>query len=128
MMLAGCALMAGCIGIAGSGHHAVLHYGWALVLLGIGWNWLFVASTTLLTSAYHPAERFRVQALNEFATFGAQGASSLFAAMVLFATGWEHLNLFMLPLLGLMVVMVLRTSLDATSTAGPAATTPTAAK
>ena len=48
--------------------------------------------------------------------------------MVLFATGWEHLNLLMLPLLGLMVVMVLRTSLGETSTAGPAATTPTAAK
>ena len=128
MMLAGCALMAGCIAIAGSGHHAVLHYGWALVLLGVGWNWLFVASTTLLTSTYQPAERFRVQALNEFATFGAQGASSLFSAMVLFATGWEHLNLLMLPLLGLMVVLVLRTSLSATAAAGAAASTPTAAK
>jgi hypothetical protein len=42
--------------------------------------------------------------------------------MVLFATGWEHLNLLMLPLLGFMVVLVLRTSL------APAATTPTAAK
>jgi hypothetical protein len=66
--------------------------------------------------------------LNEFATFGAQGASSLFSAMVLFATGWEHLNLLMLPLLGLMVVLVLRTSLSATAAAGAAASTPTAAK
>jgi MFS family permease len=128
MMLAGCGLMAACIGIAGSGHHTVLHYWWALVLLGVGWNWLFVASTTLLTSSYQPAERFRVQALNEFATFGAQGASSLFAAMVLFATGWEYLNLLMLPLLGLMVVMVLRTSLGPTEAAGAAASTPTSAK
>lgn len=108
MMLAGCVLMAACIGIAASGHHAVLHYGWALVLLGVGWNWLFVASTALLTETYHPAERFKVQALNEFATFGAQAASSLFAAGMLFAAGWEQLNLLMLPLLCLLLVTVLR--------------------
>jgi MFS family permease len=108
MMLAGCALMAACIGIAAGNHHAVLHYGWALVLLGTGWNWLFVASTTLLTQAYRPAERFKVQALNEFATFGAQAASSLFSAAALFAMGWSHLNLLMAPLLCLMVVLALR--------------------
>ena len=49
-----------------------------------------------------------MQALNEFATFGAQAASSLFSAGVLFAAGWEHLNLLMVPLLGLMVAVVLR--------------------
>ena len=48
--------------------------------------------------------------------------------MVLFATGWEYLNLLMLPLLGLMVVMVLRTSLGPTEAAGAAASTPTGAK
>lgn len=126
MMLAGCALMAACIGIAASGHHAVLHYGWALVLLGVGWNWLFVASTALLTSTYHPAERFKVQGLNEFATFGAQAASSLFAAGVLFAAGWERLNLLMVPLLGLMVLVVARTSLRAEDIPGPAGGSPPA--
>jgi MFS family permease len=111
MMLAGCALMAACIGIAATGHHAVLHYSWALVLLGIGWNWMFVASTTLLTDTYRPAERFKVQALNEFTTFGAQAASSLFAAGVLFAAGWERLNLLMVPLLCVLLVVVARTPL-----------------
>ncbi len=103
MMLGGSAAMALCIAIATVGGHDVLHYTWALVLLGIGWNWLFVASTALLTTTYRPAERFRVQALNEFITFGAQAASSLFAGAALFSYGWQWLNLLMLPLLVLMV-------------------------
>jgi MFS family permease len=120
MLFSGCALMAACIGIAATGHHAVLHYGWALVLLGIGWNWMFVASTALLTDTYRPAERFKVQALNEFTTFGAQAASSLFAAGVLFAAGWERLNLMMVPLLCVLLVVVARTPLATnTSAANP---------
>ena len=42
----------------------------ALVLLGVGWNFMFVGGTTLLTTAYAPAERVRVQATNDFIVFG----------------------------------------------------------
>ena len=65
----------------------MLHYTESLVLLGVGWNSLLVASTTLLTTAYLPAERFRVQALNEFVTFSAQVVASLLAATALFGLG-----------------------------------------
>lgn len=107
MMLAGCALMIGCVAIAAVSPHSVHHYGWSLVLLGIGWNWLFVASGTLLTATHTSSERFRVQGYNEFITFGAQAIVSLLAAQALFALGWEHLNLLALPLLLGMAVWVL---------------------
>ena len=106
MMLIGCALMMACIAIAVVSPHSVHHYGWSLVLLGIGWNWLFVASGTLLTRAHAPEDRFRVQGMNEFITFASQAAASLLAAQALFALGWEHLNLLALPLLVAMAVWV----------------------
>ena len=42
----------------------------ALMLLGVGWNFMFVGGTTLLTTAYTPDERVRVQATNDFIVFG----------------------------------------------------------
>ncbi len=115
MMLAGCVLMMGCVAIAAVSPHSVQHYGWSLVLLGIGWNWLFVASGTLLTATHTAGERFRVQGYNEFITFGAQALVSLLAAQALFALGWERLNLLALPLLLAMALWVLfaaRTTLN----------------
>ena len=103
-MLVGTVVMIGCVAVAVLGGHAVAHYWWALVLLGVGWNLLFVAGTTLLTTTYRPAERFRAQAVNEFAVFGSQAVASLMGGVVLGAIGWEWLNLVSLPLLAAMLV------------------------
>ncbi|MBP6514419.1 MAG: MFS transporter, partial [Steroidobacteraceae bacterium] len=103
-MLVGTVVMIGCVAMAVLGGHAVAHYWWALVLLGVGWNLLFVAGTTLLTTTYRPAERFRAQAVNEFAVFGSQAVASLMGGVVLGAIGWEWLNLVSLPLLAAMLV------------------------
>ena len=54
------------IGLQGQ---SLLHYWWALLLLGVGWNFLFVGGTTMLTYTYSMAERFRAQAVNEFLVF-----------------------------------------------------------
>jgi MFS family permease len=88
----GLALMLGCVAIAASGRD-LMHYWWGLVLLGVGWNLLFVAGTALLTTTYREAERFRAQAVNEFAVFGTQALASLMAGPVLYALGWRVLNL-----------------------------------
>jgi MFS family permease len=80
-----------------------------MVLLGVGWNLLFVAGTTLLTGTYRPAERFRAQALNEFAVFGSQAVASLLAGVALAAVGWAGLNLASLPLLAAMLAGILFT-------------------
>lgn len=77
----------------------LLGYWSALVLLGIGWNFLFVGSTVLLTYTYFPTERFKSQALNDFTIFGVQAVTSLSAGTVLFMANWDILNLINLPVL-----------------------------
>jgi len=108
-MFIGTVIMMGCVAIAVLGGREVVHYWWALVLLGAGWNLLFVAGTTLLTTTYRPAERFRAQAVNEFVVFGSQAVASLLAGLAIITIGWEQLNLASLPLLAAMLVGIVLT-------------------
>jgi MFS family permease len=82
----------------------LVHYWWALVLLGVGWNFLFVGATVLLTRSYHPAERFKAQAANDFTVFAAQALASLSAGTVIFQANWDVLNLINIPFLTLVGV------------------------
>ncbi len=84
------------IGLQG---HTVLHYWWALVLLGVGWNFLYIGGTTLLTYTYSTAEKFRAQATNEFLVFGMSAIASLLAGTVLHYFGWATLMLIPIPVL-----------------------------
>lgn len=84
------------IGLQG---HTMLHYWWALLLLGVGWNFLFVGGTTMLTYTYSKAERFRAQGMNDFLVFGASASASLLAGTVLYFFGWGTLMLIPIPLL-----------------------------
>lgn len=77
----------------------VMHYWWALVLLGIGWNFLFVGGTTLLVGTYRSSERFRAQAVNDFSVFGTSAMASLAAGSVMLAFGWVALLVSALPAL-----------------------------
>ncbi len=97
-MLAGLALMAASVIVDSSGR-ALAHYWWGLVLLGLGWNLLFVAGTTLLTTCYRPTERYRAQAVNEFTVFGTQATASLLAGPAVHGLGWTLLNLATVPLI-----------------------------
>jgi len=102
-MSVGLALLAACVAIDVSGR-GLMHYWWGLVLLGVGWNLLFVAGTTLLTTTYRPAERFRAQGLNEFAVFGTQALASLLAGPAIHSLGWQSMNLATLPLIGALAI------------------------
>ena len=85
--------------VVGLQGHTFLHYWWALVLLGVGWNFLYVGSTTLLTYTYSIAERFRAQAVNEFLVFGTSATTSLLAGTVMHFFGWSVLMLIPIPIL-----------------------------
>ncbi len=77
-----------------------LNFWGALILLGIGWNFLFVGGTTLLTETYRPSERAKTQAANEFLVFGTVAMSALSSGAVFDSGGWDVLNLGILaPLL-----------------------------
>lgn len=75
----------------------VVHYWWALLLLGIGWNFLFLTGTSLLPQSYRASERHKVQALNDFIIFGLQATASLMAGWVLFKAGWHAVVYSSLP-------------------------------
>jgi MFS family permease len=78
---------------------ALVNYWAGLVLLGVGWNFLFIGGTVLLTRTYRPAERFRAQAVNDFVVFGVTALASLSAGAALLPIGWNALNLLVVPFL-----------------------------
>ena len=95
-----------CIGINFAGTE-VLNYWSALILLGMGWNFMFVAATTMITETYRPAEKAIVQGVNDFFVFGSAAISSLLAGVVLTTWGWEAVNLSLIPLLGFVGIALL---------------------
>lgn len=69
----------------------------ALILLGVGWNFLYIGGTTLLTSTYAPNEGARAQAINDMTIFVIGLACSFSAGGLLQALGWMEMNLVLLP-------------------------------
>jgi len=106
VLLAGAALLAGCVAVANLGM-TLAHFWVALVLLGIGWNFLFVGGSALLASIHSEAERGKVQGVNDLIIFALVAIGSLLAGALLHEFGWELLNLAMLPLILLVVLAIL---------------------
>jgi MFS family permease len=98
VMLAGVALEALCVGIALSGV-LVANFWWALVLLGIGWNFLYVGGTTLLTECYRQSEKAKAQGMHDFLVFLTSATSSFSSGLLMNRNGWEMLNYAALPFL-----------------------------
>lgn len=96
VMFAGAVLLIGHVAIALSGV-GFLNFLSGLILLGIGWNFLFVGGTTLLTETYRPAEKAKVQALNDFLIFGVVVAASFASGGLFDRFDWQGLNLVALP-------------------------------
>ena len=89
------------IGLQGQSY---IHYWYALVLLGVGWNFLYVGATTMVTLTYEISERFRAQAVNEFVVFGSSAAASLLAGTIIHLYGWFTLIVVPVPLLVISLV------------------------
>ena len=79
------------VSIIGFGGVDVIHYWWALLLLGLGWNLLFVTSTAILPSTYTNEERFKAQAANDFLIFSVQAIAAFAAGWLLFNWGWASI-------------------------------------
>ncbi len=106
VMLAGAALNIVCIVIALSGV-TVANFWWALVLLGVGWNFLYIGATTLLTETYRPEERAKAQGANETAIFAMMALSSFSSGMIVTNAGWEKVNYSATPLIAIVIVALL---------------------
>ena len=98
VMLAGAALNLVTIAVALNGI-SVAHFWWALVLLGVGWNFLYTGGTTLLTETYRPEERAKAQGANDQMIFIMMLISSFSSGLTVTTAGWERVNLFALPMI-----------------------------
>ncbi len=103
VMLAGAVLNVAAIGIALAGI-GVQYFWWSLVLLGVGWNFLYIGGTTLLTETYRPEERAKAQGANESAIFAMMALSSFISGTIVTGAGWEKVNFAALPLVGVVIV------------------------
>jgi len=103
VMLAGAALNLLTIGIALAGI-TVAHFWWALVLLGVGWNFLYTGGTTLLTQTYRPEERAKAQGANDQTIFIVMLVSSFASGATVTTAGWTLVNWLALPLVAVIAV------------------------
>jgi MFS family permease len=100
ILLVGAALLLACCAINLEGI-AVANFWAANFLLGVGWNFLFIGATSLLTRAYTSEEKGKVQALNDFLVFGTVALSSFASGALLSSIGWAVVQVAMLPLVAL---------------------------
>ncbi len=98
IILSGASLMILCILLNFSGS-TVSHFWAALLLLGVGWNFMFIGGTSLLTETYSPEESAKSQALNDFVVFSAAACASFGAGALLHTFGWQLVNYAVLPLI-----------------------------
>jgi len=84
----------------------------ALVLLGLGWNLLYLSGTSLLVSSYQEEEKFKAQGFNDILVFSIQALASLSAGYVLSMTSWNTMNVIVIPFLILIVFTSIRADLS----------------
>jgi MFS family permease len=96
VIVAGCLLMAACTLIALSGVD-LMQFLVALFLLGVGWNFMYTGATTLLTTAYAPQEKNKVQGFNDACVFAVMVTSSFSSGALLQVEGWYLVNALSLP-------------------------------
>ena len=106
VLYAGLVLNVLCVGIALSGQE-VSQFLWSMLVLGVGWNFLFTASTTLSTQAYRPEEKDRAQGVLNFCVFATMTLTSFASGALVTTEGWHWLNMGSLLPLGLVALALL---------------------
>ena len=96
IMMTGTFLLLACVAVTLHGH-SVLHFWFALFFLGLGWNFLFIGGTTLVTESYRPSEKAKAQGLNDFMIWGTVALTALTSGVLHQWLGWTMLNILVLP-------------------------------
>ncbi|WP_241503701.1 MFS transporter [Ferruginivarius sediminum] len=110
----GALFMLACVAANLSGQEIVQFAG-ALVLLGVGWNFMFVGGTTWVTQLHAEGEKAKVQALNDVLVFATVAVTSLGSGWIFDRLGWAAVNVaIVVPVvLVLLAVVMLARSTDA---------------
>ena len=106
ILFTGVLLSLACVGMALSGV-AVMHFTIALILIGVGWNFMYLGGTTLLTDTHTPSEKAKVQGANDMAIFITMAISSASSGWLFSARGWEVMNYGAVPFLVLTGLAIL---------------------
>lgn len=106
VMLAGTLLLLATVAINAAGA-TTLHFQSALLLLGVGWNFLYVGASTLLTEIAEPADRNKIQATNDFLVFGLVSLTAYTSGALHEWFGWQAANLGVLPAVLLVMIAAL---------------------
>lgn len=106
MMLAGAAIEGICVAV-NVADTSLANFWIGGVLLGVGWNFLFVGATTMVTEAYTPAEKAKTQAANDFLVFTSVAVASLASGVLHQTIGFVAMNFAVLPLLAVTVIATL---------------------
>jgi MFS family permease len=106
ILLIGALIMLLCIGINLNGQ-SQLHFSIALFTLGLGWNFMFVSATHLVSDAYSEAEKPKAQAANEFLIFSMVTLSALASGWLEATLGWHIMNLICIPVVLFAVFIVI---------------------
>ncbi|MGX1926875.1 MFS transporter [Vibrio sp. NH-7] len=96
IILAGGVLFVLCIAVNIHGQ-SIWHFSSALVLLGVGWNFMFIAATGLFSQSYLPHNKSKAQAFNEFFVFSCVTITALLSGWLESTVGWEAMNIYVLP-------------------------------
>ncbi|OEF22032.1 MFS transporter [Vibrio splendidus 5S-101] len=96
MILAGGILFVVCIAINIHGE-SIWHFRAALVVLGVGWNFMFIAATGLFSQSYQSQNKAKAQVFNEFIVFGCVTITAMLSGWLESTAGWQNLNIYVLP-------------------------------
>tara|TARA_B100001540_G_scaffold241322_1_gene216095 strand:- start:81 stop:1250 length:1170 start_codon:yes stop_codon:yes gene_type:complete len=84
------------------------NYMFALIFLGLGWNFLFISGTSLLVLTYEEQEKFKAQGLNDFVVYSVHAIGSLSAGIFITLTNWKIMNLICIPFMILIILATIR--------------------
>ncbi|SDE79332.1 Predicted arabinose efflux permease, MFS family [Dyadobacter soli] len=84
----------------------LFHFTTGLIFLGIGWNFMFIGGTALLTKSYATGDRAKSQAFHDFMVYAVATVSSFTAGAALDRWGWNVVNLIAAPMLVTALVVV----------------------
>lgn len=96
VIVTGCLLMLVCAAVSLGGVE-IWRFTVALFVLGVGWNFMYTGATSLLTTAYRPSEKNRVQGFNDAVVFAVMVTSSLSSGALLHVQGWYTINAMSIP-------------------------------
>lgn len=85
----------------------LVHFWFALVFLGLGWNFGFIGGTTLVLECYEPSERNKVQGITDFAVFSTVAVASFTSGSMLNAFGWESVQFVMFPMVAVAFCLIM---------------------